>query len=131
MGVPLQLGPIGQISRTVRDIRQSQAWYQDVLGLPHLFTVGHLAFFDCGGTRLVLTQEGPAAPSESILYLSVADIVGAVGELTGRGVAFIRPPHMIHKHADGTEEWMAFFQDLEGRPLALMSKVPSQAGSLA
>jgi hypothetical protein len=30
---------------------------------------------------------------------------------------------MIHRHADGTEEWMAFFKDLEGRPLAIMSKV--------
>jgi methylmalonyl-CoA/ethylmalonyl-CoA epimerase len=30
---------------------------------------------------------------------------------------------MIHRHADGTEEWMAFFSDPEGRPLALMSQV--------
>jgi len=31
-------------------------------------------------------------------------------------------PRMI-LHADGTEEWMAFFKDPEGRPLALMSQV--------
>jgi len=30
---------------------------------------------------------------------------------------------MIHKHADGTEEWMAFFKDPDGRPLAIMSQV--------
>jgi hypothetical protein len=29
---------------------------------------------------------------------------------------------MIHRHEDGTEEWMAFFKDNEDRPLALMSK---------
>jgi methylmalonyl-CoA/ethylmalonyl-CoA epimerase len=30
---------------------------------------------------------------------------------------------MIHKHPDGMEEWMAFFKDPEGRPLAIMSQV--------
>src|SRR5262249_31974297 len=44
-----QLGPIGQISRTVRDIKQAEAWYSGVLGLRHLYTFGNLAFFDCGG----------------------------------------------------------------------------------
>lgn len=34
---------------------------------------------------------------------------------------------MIHRHADGTEEWMAFFNDPEGRPLAIMSQA-SAAG---
>jgi hypothetical protein len=28
---------------------------------------------------------------------------------------------MIHRHADGSEEWMAFFDDNEARPLAIMS----------
>jgi hypothetical protein len=30
---------------------------------------------------------------------------------------------MIHKHADGVEEWMNFFGDDEGRPLAIMAQV--------
>jgi hypothetical protein len=30
---------------------------------------------------------------------------------------------MIHRHADGPEEWMAFFNDPAGRPLAIMSQV--------
>jgi DNA-binding CsgD family transcriptional regulator/catechol 2,3-dioxygenase-like lactoylglutathione lyase family enzyme len=118
----MQLGPIGQISRSVRDIKQAEAWYRDVLGLPHLYTFGKLAFFDCAGTRLFLSEvETPA--TESILYLRVEDIAAAHGELQERGVQFVSPPHMIHKHADGTEEWMAFFNDVEGRPLAIMSQV--------
>lgn len=32
--------------------------------------------------------------------------------------------HMIHRYADGTEEWMAFFGDNEGRPLGIMCQVP-------
>jgi hypothetical protein len=30
---------------------------------------------------------------------------------------------MIHRHADGTEEWLAVFKDLEGRPLAIMTQL--------
>jgi DNA-binding CsgD family transcriptional regulator/catechol 2,3-dioxygenase-like lactoylglutathione lyase family enzyme len=117
------LGPIGQISRTVRDIDAACAWYGGVLGLPHLYTFGKLAFFDCGGTRLFLNAENAAPSPESILYLRVEDIADAHADLTARGVEFSGAPHMIHRHADGTEEWMAFFKDLEGRPLALMSQV--------
>jgi catechol 2,3-dioxygenase-like lactoylglutathione lyase family enzyme/DNA-binding CsgD family transcriptional regulator len=120
--VTIKLGPIGQISRTVKDIKQAEAWYRDVLGLPHLYTFGKLAFFDCGGTRLFLTQEGEAPKEESILYLRVADIEQAHNELKARGVRFTSVPHMVHRHADGTEEWMAFFTDPEGRPLAIMSQ---------
>jgi DNA-binding CsgD family transcriptional regulator/catechol 2,3-dioxygenase-like lactoylglutathione lyase family enzyme len=110
---------IGQIARSVGDIAISEAWYRDVIGLPHLFTFGTLAFFDCGGTRLMLSGEGGAKP-ESILYLRVTDIAAAHAELTSRGVKFTHAPHMIHRHADGTEEWMAFFEDPDGRPLAIM-----------
>ena len=119
---PMKLGSIAQISRTVKDIEQAQAWYRDVLGLPHLYTFGKLAFFDCGGTRLLLSQEAESAASESILYLRVARIAEAHEELKSRGVEFINAPHMIHRHADGTEEWLATFKDPEGRPLAIMSQ---------
>jgi hypothetical protein len=32
-------------------------------------------------------------------------------------------PHLIHKHPDGAEEWLAMFKDLEGRPLGLLSRI--------
>ena len=98
-----------------------------MLGLPHLYTFGTLAFFDCGGTRLMLSQEGGAA-KESILYLRVADIAAAHELLAARGVKFTHAPHMIHRHADGTEEWMAFFEDPDGRPLAIMARSSAAAG---
>jgi catechol 2,3-dioxygenase-like lactoylglutathione lyase family enzyme len=119
---------IGQIARSVGDISTSETWYRDVLGLPHLYTFGKLAFFDCGGTRLMLSGEGGAKP-ESILYLRVADIAAAHAELTSRGVKFTHAPHMIHRHADGTEEWMAFFEDPDGRPLAIMVQVAPLASA--
>jgi len=123
VNVPTTLGSIGQISRSVRNIQEAQTWYAEVLGIPHLYTFGKLAFFDCSGIRLMLTEEADAASSESILYMRVADIAAAHDELRLRGVEFVNAPHMIHKHADGMEEWMAFFKDPEGRTLALMSQV--------
>lgn len=119
----LELGPIGQISRSVGDIERAQHWYAQALGLRHLFTFGKLAFFDCGGTRLLLTQEAAPSAVESILYFRVDDIAQAHQTLKDKGVEFINAPHLIHRHADGTEEWMAFFKDPEGRPLAIMSRV--------
>lgn len=118
----VRLGPLAQISRTVSDIGAAEHWYGKVLGLPHLYSFGKLAFFDCGGTRLYLTAEQPAAP-ESILYLRVADIRAAYDGLRARGVEFLGAPHMVHRHADGTEEWLAHFNDPEGRPLGVMSQV--------
>lgn len=117
----LKLGPIGQIARSVSDVVASEKWYREVLGLPHLYTFGPLAFFDLGGTRLMLSQQG-GATQESVLYLRVADIGAAHAALGARGVEFTHAPHMIHRHADGMEEWMAFFADPDGRPLALMSQ---------
>jgi DNA-binding CsgD family transcriptional regulator/extradiol dioxygenase family protein len=118
------LGPIGQIARSVKNLSEARRWYQETLGLQHLYSFGNLAFFDCGGVRLFLSEgDGPA--SESILYFRVGDIRSSCAALELRGVNFTHAPHMIHRHEDGTEEWMAFFNDNEGRPLALMAQVPA------
>ncbi|HRX88577.1 MAG TPA: VOC family protein [Steroidobacteraceae bacterium] len=119
---PPSLGALGQIARSVRNVAASEAWYRDVLGLPHLYTFGTMAFFDMAGIRLMLSQVEAAPGSESILYFATPDIDATYAQLEARGVLFLNAPHMIHRHADGTEEWMCFFQDPEGRPLALISR---------
>jgi DNA-binding CsgD family transcriptional regulator/catechol 2,3-dioxygenase-like lactoylglutathione lyase family enzyme len=120
-------GSIGQIARSVADINAAEAWYRDVLRLPHLYTFGNLAFFDCGGTRLMLTAGESPTPDTYVIYFRVPDIHSAHAEMSARGVAFEGAPHIIHTHADGTEEWMAFFKDNEGRLLGLMCQVPPRA----
>jgi DNA-binding CsgD family transcriptional regulator/catechol 2,3-dioxygenase-like lactoylglutathione lyase family enzyme len=117
----LKIGSIGQIARTVKDIDAARAWYGETLGLTHLYSFGNLAFFDCGGVRLFLSQ-GDGDAAESILYFQVDDVRMACEALTARGIAFTHAPHMIHRHEDGTEEWMAFFEDNERRPLGIMSQ---------
>src|SRR5690606_17662377 len=79
----LHMGPVGQVSRTVSNLEAAVTWYREVVGLPHLFTAGDLAFFDCGGVRLYL-QQGEAQ-GESILYFRVADIHAAHDALAGKG----------------------------------------------
>ena len=117
-----EMGPIGQVSRQVRDVAAARAWFQDVVGLRHLYSFGNLAFFDCGGVRLFLSESDKAGDGESILYFRVPDIHAAHARLAANGAAFVNAPHMIHRHEDGTEEWMAFFNDNEGRPLAIMAQ---------
>jgi DNA-binding CsgD family transcriptional regulator/catechol 2,3-dioxygenase-like lactoylglutathione lyase family enzyme len=126
MPTSLSLGPLGQISRSVKNIEASVDWYKNKLGLPHLYTFGKLSFFDCGGTRLYLQESAEPTP-ESTFYLRVPDINVAYDELQKRGIVFKNAPHLIHRHDDGMEEWMAFFDDLEGRTLAIMSQVKPAA----
>ncbi len=121
MSPPLTLGPVGQIARTVKSIADARRWYGEVLGLKHMYSFGNLAFFDCGGVRLFLS-EGDGAAAESLIYFRVPDIRTAHTQLIDRGVEFTHAPHMIHRHEDGVEEWMAFFKDNEERPLAIMAQ---------
>ncbi|MBX7459025.1 LuxR C-terminal-related transcriptional regulator [Qipengyuania sp. 1NDH17] len=113
------LGPIGQIARTVSDIDAARQWYRDVFGLEPLFDAGNMAFFACNGTRLMLV-EGEAGP-ESILYFRVGDIHAVFREMEERGAKVVSAPHRIHTHEDGSEEWMGFVEDNDGRPLGLMA----------
>jgi catechol 2,3-dioxygenase-like lactoylglutathione lyase family enzyme len=122
MTADLNLGPIGQIARSVKDVEAARRWYGDTLGLHHLYSFGNLAFFDCGGLRLYLS-EGDGGPAESIIYFRVEDIRSAHTALSARGIEFINAPHMVHRHPDGTEEWMAEFKDNEDRPLAIIAQV--------
>ena len=124
------LGPIGQVSRRVRDIDAAVSWYRDVLGLPHLYSFGDLAFFDAGGTRLFLSavDDGVGERGGSTLYFRVEDVHAAAESLSRRGVTFTSAPHLIHRHESGVEEWMAFFDDPDGHPLAIMAQTTSPEG---
>lgn len=125
MDETLKLGAIGQIARHVSDVALSARWFQEKLGLPHLYTFGDLAFFDCGGTRLMLSKGDSL--HNAILYFLVPDVRTAHVSLEAKGVVFIAAPHLIHRHEDGTEEWMAFFSDPDGQPLAIMSRTKPKA----
>jgi catechol 2,3-dioxygenase-like lactoylglutathione lyase family enzyme len=121
----VHLGPIGQVSLSIRSVESAERFYRDTLGLPHLFTFGDLVFFDAGGTRIYLHRKDEAdwTPG-SILYFLVDDIEVANRALKEKGVRFSGAPHLIYTDDEtGVEEWMAFFEDGEGNTLALMARV--------
>lgn len=118
-------GPIGQIGRSVRDLKQAERWYGETLGLQHLYTFGNLAFFDCDGTRLTLSHGDANTGSNSILQFRVNDMGRAQAWPADRGVELTQPPRMIHRHADGAEKRMTFCKDPESRPPAAMSQSKS------
>ena len=121
----LGITSIGQISIIAHDLPRATAFYRDVLGLPLLFTAGNMAFFDCGGVRLML---GPASAPEldhlsSILYFSVPDIEAAHRRLVEMGAKTEAPPRLIAPMKTH-DLWMVGFRDSEGNIMQLMSEVP-------
>jgi methylmalonyl-CoA/ethylmalonyl-CoA epimerase len=119
----VRLGPIGQIAIATNELALLTSFYRDQLGLSFLFEEpGRMAFFDCGGVRLMLSTPEPGFDHPpSILYFRVTDIEAAHRELSARGVSFGGPPQRI---ADlGTHElWLAFFRDPERATHALMEE---------
>jgi methylmalonyl-CoA/ethylmalonyl-CoA epimerase len=120
------LSQIGQIAVPVANLERAVAFYRDVLGMRFLFQAPPgLAFFDCGGVRLLL--DVPAKTSSevvgSIIYYKVSDIQAAYATLTARGVAFEQAPEFVARLPDH-DLWMAFFRDPDSNLLALMSEVP-------
>jgi methylmalonyl-CoA/ethylmalonyl-CoA epimerase len=116
---------LGQVAINTKDVDRAAAFYQDKLGLKLLFKAPPgLAFFDCGGVRLMLTRaETPEFdhPS-SILYFAVPDIQAAYGKLKESGVHFEEEPRLIARMT-AHDLWMTSFRDTEGNLMALMSEV--------
>jgi len=122
----MALGPMAQIHISVTDLERSVAFYRDVLGIPHLFTVPGqpMAFFQSGDVRLYLgVPESEEFRSHTVHYYSVDDIDAEYARLTGLGVSFMDKPHVVHRDDSG-ELWMAFFADPDGHQLALMHQRP-------
>jgi methylmalonyl-CoA/ethylmalonyl-CoA epimerase len=118
------LAQIGQIAIPVRDLQRAVDYYINKLGMAHLFTASNLAFFDCGGIRLMLSVPEAAEfdhPS-SVIYFRVDTIDTAYQALVARGVQFEDRPHLIAS-MDTYDLWMAFFRDSEQNLLGIMSEV--------
>jgi len=120
------LSAIEQIAINVKDTDRAIAFYRDTLGMKLLFSAPpSLAFFDCGGIRLMLSP--PSKPEfdhpSSIIYFKVEDIQLAYATLSERGVEFAEKPASV-ADMGSYHLWIASFRDSEGNLLALMSHVP-------
>ena len=123
--VNVGISRLGQVQIRAHDVKRATMFYQDVLGLKLLFEAPPgLAFFDCGGVRLMIDR--PEKPEfdhpSSILYFAVPDIQAAHAQLKQSGVHFEDEPHVIARMPDH-DLWMTFFRDTEDNLMALMSEV--------
>jgi methylmalonyl-CoA/ethylmalonyl-CoA epimerase len=114
---------IHQISIRAHDTARAVTFYRDTLGLKLLFEAPPgLAFFDCGGVRLMLSPPEPEFDHQgSVLYFAVDDITAAHRALVAAGATFRTEPHLVARLPD-REVWLADFLDSEGNVLALMSE---------
>lgn len=118
---------IGQIAIVVKDVDRAADFYGRVLGLKLLFRFPGLAFFECGGVRLMLSKpERPEFDQNSIIYYRVPDVAAAAAVLERRGVVLDGQPHVVHRD-ERHELWMAFLRDSEGNYLGLMQEKPIAA----
>jgi methylmalonyl-CoA/ethylmalonyl-CoA epimerase len=120
---------ISQVAVVAQDVSRATAFYRDRLRLPLLFEApGPLSFFDCGGTRIMITgaENDEQAGMSSVVYYEVPDLDSSFRELVADGIAFEREPHRIATlgHA---ELWMAFLRDSEGNLLGLSQERPISA----
>ena len=124
----MNLNQIGQIAVHADDLNRAVAFYRDTLGMRFLFQAPPaLAFFDCGGIRLMIDavkEKDTVDPIRSLIYYKVADINETYETLVSRGVKFESKPHLIAKMPDH-DLWMGFFRDSEENLVGLMSEVRS------
>jgi len=116
---------LGQIQMRAQDVDRAAEFYEKTLGLKLLFKAPPgLAFFECGGIRLMIDRPEKAEFDHpgSILYFIVPDIQAAYSDMKTKGVRFEDEPHLIAKLPDH-DLWMTFFRDTENNLLALMSEV--------
>lgn len=120
----IALKRIGQILVIVHDIERAVQFYRDTLGLTLLFRAPPgLAFFDCGGVRLMLSRPEGTTAGTSIIYYVVDDIQRAYTVLAARGVQFVGQPHVVARMPDH-DLWLAECHDSEDNTLALMCEMP-------
>jgi catechol 2,3-dioxygenase-like lactoylglutathione lyase family enzyme len=122
----MTLSKLAQIALSTRDLPKAIAFYRDVLGLPLMFEVSGMAFFDAGGVRLMIGpahHEG-ALQNNTYVYFDAGDWSATEKALEARGLKFERAAEIVQR-ADGKEHALRFFKDPDGNALAIMGWRPA------
>ena len=114
---------IAQVAIPVHDLDRAKHFYGERLGLAFLFDAPPgLSFFQCGQTRLMLSQpEGPETAAGSILYYAVDDAAASQAQLAADGIVFEEEARCIARVGD-RDVWLAVCRDSEGNLIGLMSE---------
>ena len=122
------LSKIRQIALPVRDITAAKRFYQDTLGMRHLFDAPPgLSFFDCGGVQLMLAgPEGQGKDGDqqhAVLFYDVGDIKATHARIKSSGAKSLEEPRVIAR-MNGREIWISSVSDGQGNVVGLMSDTP-------
>ncbi len=113
-----------QVGLTCRDLERAKTFYRDTLGLPLLFEVGGMLFFQLEGLHLMVGKEHtPGQPiGGSLLYFDAPDIDTLGAALEAKGVKFVGPATTVQRTETHELKLREFF-DPDGNALALMGMV--------
>ena len=118
------ISEIGQVAITVENIQKSLVFYRDILGLKYLFSPSeHLAFLQCGVTRIMLSTPQGAGEigKNSILYFKTTHIEDTFRDLVSQGAGKEREPQMAAKMEDH-ELWIGFLRDPDSNLVGIMEE---------
>jgi catechol 2,3-dioxygenase-like lactoylglutathione lyase family enzyme len=115
---------LAQVALTCRDLERAKAFYRDTLGLPMLFEVSNMLFFQLEGLRLLIGKEEKpdTVLGGSVLYFNAPDLDALGPALEAKGVKFAGPPQILQQTATHDLKLRAF-HDPDGNALALMGMV--------
>jgi len=126
MDSEIKIEKIGQIAIAITDLEKSVGFYKGILNLELLFEVPpNLAFFNCGGTRLMMTtlQGDEKDHHTSVIYYQVTDIHQTTKRLENIGIVFERKPQLAAKMEDH-ELWIGFLRDPDQNLIGIMAELP-------
>ena len=114
-----------QVALSTADLGRATAFYRDTLGLPFLFEVSGMAFFQVGAVRLMVGDAGPdyKPAAGGVLYFNAPDLPDLAKALEARGVVFLHPAQTLQQTPEG-DLMLRPFRDPDGNALALMGLVP-------
>jgi methylmalonyl-CoA/ethylmalonyl-CoA epimerase len=120
------LNSIAQIALTTQNLTAAVAFYRDTLGLKLMFEVPGMAFFDVGGTRLMLGESrlSEKLQNNTYIYFDAGDWHETEAALESRGLKFDRPADVVQR-TEGKEHAIRFFRDPDGNALAIMGWRPA------